>query len=281
MHKKIVAGIVLYNPDLERLKMNIEAIECNEFVHQIVVVDNHSDNVAEAEQLLATHTQIHLIRNTKNVGIARALNQIAQYATEKGATWVLTLDQDSVVPENLIGEYLNYTNLSNVGIIACRIVDMNYGQMHTSRTEGWEYIEQCITSGSLLNLTAWKQVGGFCEELFIDGVDFDFCIRLRQKEYKVLRTNNTYLTHEIGHGRSVKIAGRKALVLNHTARRLYYIARNYLYIGITHGEKVKWSKEVMKRMLLVTLYEKDKLSKLRHMLRGIKHALKGELGEMH
>lgn len=281
MHKEIVAGIVLYNPDLGRLRMNIEAIERNGYVNQIVVVDNHSNNLDEAEQLLATHTTTHLIRNTKNVGIARALNQIAQYATEKGAAWVLTLDQDSVIPDGLIGEYLNYTNLPNVGIIACRIVDMNYGQMHTSRTEGWEYIEQCITSGSLLNLTAWKQVGGFCEKLFIDGVDFDFCIRLRQKGYKILRTNNTYLTHEIGHGRSVKIAGRKALVLNHSALRLYYIARNYLYIGITHNEKAKWIKEVMKRMLLVALYEKDKLNKLRHMARGIRHALKGELGEIH
>ena len=40
---KYIAGIVLYNPDLGRLKENIESI-CKQ-VDKVILIDNGSDNI--------------------------------------------------------------------------------------------------------------------------------------------------------------------------------------------------------------------------------------------
>ena len=44
---KYIAGIVLYNPDLGRLKENIESI-CKQ-VDKVILIDNGSDNRREIE----------------------------------------------------------------------------------------------------------------------------------------------------------------------------------------------------------------------------------------
>ena len=41
-------------------------------------------------------------------------------------------------------------------------------------------VDKCITSASLVPVSAWNDVGGFNEELFIDFVDHDFCAKLKE-----------------------------------------------------------------------------------------------------
>ena len=54
----------------------------------------------------------------------------------------------------------------------------------------------------------FDKIGGFDEKLFIDGVDFDFCIRMRKAGYGILRSNNVYLLQEVGKGRSKSLFGK-------------------------------------------------------------------------
>jgi rhamnosyltransferase len=95
---KTLAAIVLFNPEIERLNQNIEAI-FNQ-VDDVVLIDNGSSNLNEVKKNV-TH-QVHYVVNEKNVGIAKALNEGFEYAIENGFDWVLTLDQDSVSDKNLI-----------------------------------------------------------------------------------------------------------------------------------------------------------------------------------
>lgn len=278
---KIYAGIVLYNPDLQRLKMNIDALIMECAFQNIIIVDNGSSNVNEINRFLSDYDIVRYIRNQANKGIACALNQICMEVWLCGGEWCLTLDQDSVISSGLINEYMKYVSYENVGLISCRIEDRNFGRMYTKSDVGYEFIKSCITSSSFISMRIWEKVGGFNEDLFIDGVDFDYCIRLVKANYKILRTNNVALIHEVGHGRRVTLLGHTALVLNHVPWRYYYIARNYLFLGICHGQKLKWSIEVFKRILLVLIYERDKCSKLSYMIKGINHAIKGHLGILH
>ena len=50
MQNKIAAGIVLYSPDIARLKKNLEAIVPQ--VEKVFLVDNHSDNIEEVKKML-------------------------------------------------------------------------------------------------------------------------------------------------------------------------------------------------------------------------------------
>lgn len=82
---KYIAGIVLYNPDLGRLKENIESI-CKQ-VDKVILIDNGSDNIREIEDLIKEYLNCILLKNGENMGIAYALNQILKYAYENDVKW--------------------------------------------------------------------------------------------------------------------------------------------------------------------------------------------------
>ena len=118
---KICAGIVLYNPDIDRLIENIDSI--NMQVKEIVLVDNASKNTQEIQDMiLSKYPEIVYIRNKINEGIAKALNQILNYSEKNGYEAFLTLDQDSICNSELVEKYLRI-NCPQIGQISCRIID--------------------------------------------------------------------------------------------------------------------------------------------------------------
>lgn len=261
---KVLAGIVLYHPDPVRLAENIAAVRGQ--VDALAVWDNGGMD----KSLLPADTVI-LSENGKNVGIATALNRLCAYAHENGFDWILTLDQDSVVPAGLMAGYAPYTADPAVGMLCPCILDRNYGTMEYDRGSGSEtdVVDVCITSASLLRLSAWEAVGGFWDDLFIDMVDFDICWSLQEKGYQVLRVNSQVLYHEIGNSRKVRFLGKENVVFNHAPLRCYYMARNTLAVGRRHGRIQKCRRMAAKRILLVNLFEKQKWAKGRMMLKGL------------
>ena len=274
-------GIVTYQPDAGRLAENLRAVTANGGGGCLIVVDNHSDNISDIRQALAGSLQAILIENDDNLGIATALNQLCRKAQEQGCEWLVTLDQDSVLESHIMQEYARYTHIDDVAIICPRIEDRNMGRQYARSDQGTEYIARCITSGNLVRLKAWQQVGGYSDELFIDGVDFDFCLKLHEHGWRILRTNNVALLHEIGHGRQIPLpGGRQLSILNHSQKRLYYIVRNYLYIGQQHHQKGHWTWEVLKRIAITLCFEHDKWAKLQAMLKGIRDYRQGVMGPL-
>ena len=177
-------------------------------------------------------------------------------------------------------EYEQYTQDDDIGIICPSVVDRNMGAEYNPSHQETDVIHQCITAGNLVRLEAWKKAGGFSEELFIDGVDFDFCLKIEKAGYKILRVNRIQLLQEVGHGKKIPLPFHHQMsVLHHSPTRLYYIARNYLYIGKKHHQRWHWTVEVAKRMFIVLCFEKNRWKKLRYMLIGIRHSMKGILGK--
>ncbi|HFI0014721.1 TPA: glycosyltransferase family 2 protein [Streptococcus suis] len=268
----ISAGIVLFNPDIKRLKENIDAviIQCT----HLYLVDNGSGNVDEVKGLLNQYNQskISILWNRENQGIAKALNQLTSAAQKEGFDWILTLDQDSVVPSNIVGEFEKYINNSSVGILCPIICDRNKDE-EIKINEDCTEIDECITSGSLLNIKAWSEIGGFDERMFIDGVDFDICYRLRQRGYKIYCIHSVVLLHELGHIEYHRFLFWKVLVKNHSAFRKYYIARNIIYVAKKRKSvllAIKGILQEVKLLGIVLLYETDKKSKSISIIKGIR-----------
>ena len=101
MREDIAAGIVLFNPNLERLEQNLKAVSGQ--VLKIFLIDNGSENIHGIQQLLQEYSVCRLLRNEINKGVAVALNQLMKEAENNGYTWLLTLDDDSVC-ENGLGK---------------------------------------------------------------------------------------------------------------------------------------------------------------------------------
>lgn len=271
--KTIGAGIVTFNPDIERLRENIHSI-----INQIsilIISDNGSENINEIEELISQYNNIVIIKNYSNIGIAAALNKIFNYAYSSGYQWVLTLDQDSVCPENMVEE-LYKNNANNVGIICPLIWDINR-KNNVELLDESKNIKRCITSGALTSVKAWKEIEGFDEKMFIDGVDFDFCDRLILANYLIVEVHKIALKHEIGHISYHKFLMFKVAVKNHSAFRKYYIAKNIVYLDRKNKLRsypIKTILRLSKQIALVILYEDDKAYKLRNIIKGAKAGFK-------
>lgn len=276
MEMKVLAGITLYNPNIDRLKENIDAIYSQ--VEEVVCVDNGSDDFKQIKQLLTSqYPEIVVIQNQKNLGVAKALNQMFAYAKENGFDWVLTLDQDSVCPDNLIKVYrevvsrLNeFEDLRHVGILCPQTVDRNFDS-RTDYQEKYILVDKCITSASLTSVKTWETVGGFWEELFIDFVDHDFCARCKEHGIKILQLNDVQILHELGNGVHHNFLGRRVTALNHRPMRKYYMVRNWIIYMHVHKDVIDYKKERNSYrffFLKTFLFEKQKLEKLKQMRKG-------------
>ncbi|WP_036609250.1 glycosyltransferase family 2 protein [Oribacterium sp. P6A1] len=276
---KVLAGIVLFNPDIERLKLNIGAIFPQ--VDGIVCVDNGSANLPEVKAALPD-TVVYL-ENAKNKGIAAALNQILAYATENGYEWFITLDQDSVCEDGLVAAYRKNIDLQHAAILTCKIIDRNFDAKPKYEAEKKAVqIDQCITSASFCKTKVLNLVGGFDEKMFIDSVDFDICLNLRAHGYKIYRIPYVGLLHEVGHGRNVNFLGKQKIIYNQSVLRNYYIARNHVYMAKKYPQVYSMTKVRMKEIesrLLILLYESNKMAKLKARRKGLRDGMNNKMGE--
>ena len=261
----IFAGIVLYNPNVDVLKKNIEAI-INQ-VQRVILVDNHSNNGLEIQNLIKNYDCYYVGLN-QNFGIAYALNIICEYAVESGAKWILTLDQDSECLKNLIEMYLPYTN---VGQITSLYMDRNFpDELSGNKFQGVKEIEWCITSAALVNLSAWKDVKGFDNNLFIDVVDLDICLSMREKGYKIFEIGQVGFIHEIGQGKKIEFWEAKIKIWNHSPIRRYYNVRNNIIVAKKHGKSlIRTMFGIVKHIFIIFVFENDKKNKLISAWKGI------------
>lgn len=274
----ICAGIITYNPTLTDVSTCLEAL-CNQ-VERVIIVDNASKNVKSLQEVVSKYANVTLVKNSQNIGFAKALTQVFEWAKSQGFNWVLTLNDDSVVPSNMISEYkkilenqgslVNQKNAKNSKIaIVCSLLKnrLDGTILHSKCHE-----DECITSGSLTSVEAWAKIGGFDEWLEIDGVDFDFSRRLVRAGWKIVECQNVIMEHQIGKARSINLIIKHPIVWNHNANRKYYIARNMQVVDYKMGtySYAKSLRAVVRDMIFVALWEKNKFAKIRAMVRGFK-----------
>lgn len=269
-NNNVVAGIVTYNPELNRLKENIEHIISQ--VGEIIIFDNGSTNSNEIEGVAQSYkNRVVVEKSTKNRGIAYALNRLCEWSIKNKYEYMITLDQDSVCPAYMIDTLMGCMT-ENVAVTAPNIV-YRHNEAFALHKTGMEDVDWVITSASLTKLKAWNKVGGFDEALFIDGVDRDFCIRLRRAGYRIIKSYDSELIHELGKLKCRKICGRTIYVTNHSPLRKYYMTRNVIYLDRKLKENRRFS-SIGKNLIKTILYEDNKIKKIEAICDGIKDGMK-------
>lgn len=272
----IIAGIVLYNPDITRLEENIVAVYPQ--VKKIIVFNNGSKNKESILNLVGQYKEkIVLISSSSNKGIAYALNQIAKEALNQGYKWLLTLDQDTIVTSNLIEVYSRYLNNPGLGQLCCGYEDKNLpgfsnGIDLQKSKNALTKVDKCIASGSVMNLFALKQVGGYDENLFIDEVDNEISYLLDKNGFSTYKVNFVGMNHEMGKIRKVSFLGKIIPISNYNSFRRFYITRNRIIVSHRFSKKEPkldnfWSQ--LKDCTEILLFEKNKLKKIASIFKGI------------
>jgi len=223
LSKSTLVTIVTFNPEIGLFRKNLAAL-CEQFEH-ILIVDNGSTNIAEIDEIAkVTGKKIEIERLPENMGIAFAQNIGFSRAKKMKVPWLLTMDQDSVIPANLTDEYQNILEAyDNVGLVSW---DQREGQDNVKIIENDWWI---LSSGCLTSIAALNKVGGFDNELFIDHVDTDVNIKIRNAGFKTITTGKVKLNHHLGVETAHKTI-RGANYREHSPVRVYYIIRNGIVI---------------------------------------------------
>ena len=285
---KAAAGITVFNPNIDRLKQNIESISPQ--VEKVYIIDNHSENIDFIRPLSQISDNIVLVENQENYGIATALNQMCKLALKEGFKWILTLDQDSIAEPDLIEKYSEATDRTDVAIITAYIDDENEADIVKSSIKNrYETVHRCYTSASFMRLSVWREVGGFDERMFIDCVDFDYCTTVEEHGYIILRDNLAKIKHMLGVAKEVRFfmpigrfLGIKKLkkpfyTYNHSPLRTYYYARNIRYYMFKHKDFINMFTErrvYLQWLVLKIGFEEDKIAKIKAILKAKKDAKK-------
>ncbi len=285
----VCAVVVTYHPNCE-LPARISRVLPQ--VGALVIVDNGSGD-AELRMLreLAANPLITVVLNLDNLGIARALNIGIQRAVALGFTWVLLLDQDTCVDDDMVqtlfAVHAAFPDRDRLAVVGSGFRDVN-AQAQEPNTEilgdGWEEAESVITSGSLVPLNTHAAVGAFREDFFIDYVDTEYCFRARAKGYRVIRTRKPIMSHAIGAITRHSVLWMNKWTFNHSADRRYYIARNDTVMLREYGHYVLglWALKSFGRCVRlckrIALYEQMKTRKMAAVAQGWWDGVRGHMG---
>lgn len=233
------------------------------------------DNTPGGSPRLPDDPGVVLHRPGRNVGVARAFNLAAEHAERDGHPWLLTMDQDSRALPGMLAELARVAEQSSprTALVAPRL--------RGARRAGSDArdVRFAMSSGSLVRVESWRSVGGFDEGLFIDGVDHDFCMRLRAAGFGLLRAENARLAHAPGNRPRRLPLGWT--VSHHSPTRRYYITRNRFAIARRHGVPLAacWAHLALD-VMSIAAFETDARAKLRMMLRGVRDFRRGRTGAL-
>ncbi|MCL1955911.1 MAG: glycosyltransferase [Fibromonadales bacterium] len=263
MFENIAIGITLYNPP-ETVWSHISFL--TNLKLRVWIVDN-----SDVEQKNSV-PQVEFYRyNANSGGLAKALNIYCEKAAELNLEWLLTLDQDSTFEsEKDLLNLLSHTQKSDgdVAIIAPTVKKINSDFF-------------AITSGTLLRMQAQKECGYYLEYFFIDALDTEYCLRLLSYGWKIKIADESLMNHKIGAmiEKSFPFSKKHFYVTEHSPERIYYIMRNHCITLNHYKNKLpkfckKHRRQLLKHIIKILLYEKNKCMKMKMILRGFWDARK-------
>lgn len=225
--------------------------------------------------------RVHMIRHQKNAGIARALNDGLRFAEQYRASWLLTVDQDTILPHDYVEQMLDSADTmdaedTRVGVIGAEFIEDAAGLMTYPLTRSGTRLitEEVIQTGSLWSVMALANIGGFDESLAIDAVDAAACLGLRENEYHVCVAPQQRVRHHLGHAKVLRIFGKEVMVTGHQPDRRTSMLRNRIHLFPRElRQSPKHAFRTLRRIganhFLGLLTETNRMAKLKGSLRGL------------
>ena len=182
---------------------------------KIILIDNEAQNSFPDE--INKSDQIKIIKNENNEGFSKANNQGIKYSIKHGFDYVLLLNNDTLIKNDLIDSLIQQSSTLNQKIIQPLILNYDgskiwsaggkinnfFGTFETlkkgksfknfkSDKNLTEWFTGCCV---LIKLEIFNHVGYFDERFFAYYEDVDYSIRLKKMGYSIALMTNSYLQH--------------------------------------------------------------------------------------
>lgn len=288
---RVVAVVVAYLPDAQSLQATLRLLAPQ--VLQTVVVDNSPPGRQPALP------GVHVVRLNGNHGVGAAQNAGIREAAQAGADFVLLMDQDSLPAPDMVAQQLHaYAQAgARVGAVGARVrggagYEDGFVRFRRGRYEAAPVpadvadvdCDMLIASGTLIPMPVLHDVGGMAEDLFIDKIDTEWCLRARAHGWRLVGAPHAVLQHRLGE-QSVRLwfGGWRRLRL-HQPFRYYYMVRNGLLLRRSPHRTAAWCRADRRQLLSLLLYfglmKPQGFVPLRMMLRGLVDGLRGVSGAL-
>ena len=301
MNYRVAAYITAYK-DEESVKKCLQGIKQQSYlVEKVFILDNSPVPIVSPENnyLIIEHCP-------ENLGIGAGLAMALAWAIEAEYDFLWSFDQDSYPTQNcleiLLSSYqeLVLANYS-IGIIAATPIDTKSKQTiggaifngkkfveekPDSKTEACE-CDALITSGSLISLLAAQTIAPPKTELFIDGIDLEYGMRLKKKGFHNFIVSQAIMYHKFGNPIVVNLLKKKKTIHQYSALRRYYICRNHTYLETRYAQgwhriisTLERLKFMLKQIAAILIYNPEQtLTKVWACLIGTYDGLIGKLGK--
>ncbi|WP_084252806.1 glycosyltransferase [Devriesea agamarum] len=259
-------------------------------VQRIVIVDDGSpDEAARALLESLRDDQVEVIHHPENLGIGQALNTGLAALDSAPPEFVLTMDQDSVVPDRYVTDLLRaFFAASAHGVRVGMIAPGSAESVHRADAPGadnpgFRISGEPIQSGLLIPWSVFAAIGRFRADLFIDSVDSEFYLRAHAAGFQCIAAPGVRLRHRLGTGYPVSIAGRHLELTVASDFRYYYQVRNLIHLTRSHARTAPlWTAAALGRevrhLAIVTACVPGRTRRLREAVRGLGDGLRGRTG---
>lgn len=269
----VVAVMTAFRPD-ERVGAAVAAALRE--ADRVVVVDNTPVGEAGFDVQAGADDRVTVLRNDSNLGLAVALNRGIASAPEAGA--YLLLDQDSAIPSGLVERLAaRLDHDPTIGVAGPAPWDFDEQRYLDPRTSGRPELADLpaiITSGMLVRREVVERVGPFREDFFVDNVDQEFCLRVRENGWRVVQDRTVLLAHSLGSTRWHGVGPLRIRATHHPTWRLYWVGRNTAVMIREHWRRepvwaLTWSAILLYWAATIVLVEPPRGRRLLEMLHGL------------
>ncbi len=262
--KHVVISLLNFNGKKNTLDCleSLKDIRKDNFKLTVVVVDNGSKEDISLGNGIIGDVPLIVIKNNKNMGFSGGNNVAIRYAIEKGADYVLILNNDTYVDGNFLTELFKVAEKDNgIGILVPKIYFAPGFEFHKNRYSkneigkvlwyaggkmDWKNVighhrgvdeidkgqydnveETEIATGCcmMVRREVFQKVGMLNDKYFLYYEDSDLSIRAKNKGFKVMYVPKSIIWHK-----NAGSAGGSGSVLQD-----YYITRNRLLFGFKYA----------------------------------------------
>lgn len=258
MKKMDLSYIIVSYKDKEFLERAIKSIQKNSegLNYEILVIDN--DNSEELKEYISiAFKDVKYIASKRNYGYAKALNEGSKFA--KGEI-ICLMNADVEFMDNKIKQLcLRFQENNNIGIIAPKLINgdgslqISWGASPSILNEAFiklrnflykygmirkimenksnnEFYPEWATAACLfIKKDVWKILDGFDDNFFLYYEDCDFCIRARQKGFKILYYPYLRLIHYLGKSKG---KNKKEALLQAKRSQIYFYKKHNSFIQL-------------------------------------------------
>lgn len=280
----VTAVVVTFNRRDVVLKCLDRLLNAAAVPTHVLVVDNASSDDT-AQVVRTAYPRVTVIQTTENLGPAGGFERGMSEAAQLDCNWIMVLNDDCFVEPGTLRHLLDVAEHADdtVGIIAPTFREGDKDHLghvwrhlpvsvlsdpvgHLARPVD---VDMVTFSGPLIRSDLVRCLGAPRGDYFIMWEEWEYCLRLRRRGFRVISVPGCYIEHPGGGS------------LGSPPWREYYQARNHLRTVLDRRDVVDilfWFGREAKIVTARALYANQKTVRIRLRLVGAVDAVRGRMG---